>query len=211
MAAKCFSPGAIGLIILYLFLQSNDSSNSTVLPNTIPQEEQIGQLVIDENEHNEKEAETHHEQPVIVDVKGAVKFSGVYELTTEHRIIDAIQLAGGYTDEAETRYINHAQKLQDEMIIYIPKKGEDMEQISLVGQAVQSTVPNSTVEKSKVNINTADETELSTLPGVGPSKAQAIISYRDENGSFQTIDDLKNVSGIGDKTFEKLKEFIIVK
>ena len=211
MAAKCFSPGALGLIIFYLFLQPNDSSNSTILTNNIPQEEQIEQLVIDENEHNEKEAEIHQEQPVIVDVKGAVKFPGVYELTTQHRIIDAIQLAGGYTDEAETRYINHAQKLQDEMIIYILKKGEDIEQFSIMGQAIQSTVPNSNIEESKVNINTADETELSTLPGVGPSKAQAIISYRDENGSFQTIEDLKNVSGIGDKTFEKLKEFISVK
>ncbi len=63
----------------------------------------------------------------------------------------------------------------------------------------------------RVNINSANESELTTLPGIGPSKAQAIISYRDENGRFQTVEDLKNVSGIGDKTFEKLKEFITVK
>lgn len=209
MAVRCFSPGALGIIILYFLLQQNDSANSTTL-NIIPQEEQIEQLNIDENEVNENEPDVQPTLPVVVDVKGAVKFPGVYELTAEKRIIDAIRLAGGYTDEAETRFVNHAQKLHDEMVIYIPEKGEDLEQISLAGQVLGSASSNKG-ESNKVNINTADETELSTLPGIGPTKAQAIISYRDEMGPFQTIDDLKNISGIGDKTFEKLKELIIVK
>lgn len=199
--------------ILFIFLQQNDSSDSTdELITTIPQEEKTEQL---NKEANQEESSTT--QKVIVDVKGAVKFPGVYELTAEDRIVDAVQLAGGYTDLANTKYINHAQKLQDEMVIYIPKEGEDLEsQLAPMGQAVSLPSPsnshNNTTSSNeeKVNINTAEESVLTTLPGIGPSKAQAIIAYREENGPFKTVEDLNNVTGIGDKTFEKLKDQISV-
>lgn len=146
---------------------------------------------------------------VIIDVKGAVLYPGVYELTEEDRIVDAITMAGGYADGAEPKLINHAQKLQDEMVIYIPKKGEQLEEET--PQLVQVAGSSGGASSGKINLNKATEAELTTLPGVGPAKATAIIGYRTETGKFQTIDDLKNVSGIGDKTFEQLRDLIDVK
>ena len=147
----------------------------------------------------------------MVDVKGAVNTPGVYLLTNEDRVVDAIEKAGGYTEEADTRLVNHAQRLQDEMVIYIPKKGEDLEFKQETTSQTINIPSNNESSSGKVNINSADEAVLTTLPGIGPSKAQAIIEYRENSGSFKTIEDLKNVSGIGDKTFEKLRDFIDVK
>ncbi|MFF5995587.1 helix-hairpin-helix domain-containing protein [Lysinibacillus sp. KU-BSD001] len=150
-------------------------------------------------------------QRILVDVKGAVNYPGVYELTEADRVVDAIKLAGGYVDGANAQLINHAQKLQDEMVIYIPLEGQDTE---LDMQQFISSASSSSADSSssgKVNINTADETQLTTLPGIGPAKAKAIIAHRDEHGKFQAIDGLKNVTGIGDKTFEQLKDLIDIK
>ncbi|WP_246027554.1 helix-hairpin-helix domain-containing protein [Lysinibacillus antri] len=197
-------PGMVCIGILYFILQQNDSSGETLEITTIPQE-QIEQL----NSEVTKEVEEPTNSPVMVDVKGAVHFPGVYELTTEDRVIDAIQLAGGYIEEADTKMINHAQKLVDEMVLYIPKKGEDVETIPN-GQVAVAT-NNQHATSSLIDINSADESQLTTLPGIGPSKAQAIISYREESGAFKSIEDLKKVTGIGDKTFERLREFIEAK
>lgn len=148
--------------------------------------------------------------PVVVDVKGAVLYPGVYELTEADRIVDAITAAGGYTEGADPTLINHAQKLQDEMVIYIPKKGEQrQEDIPQLVQVAGST--GSIAKGGKINLNAASEAELTTLPGIGPAKATAIIGYRNDVGKFQTVEDLKNVSGIGDKTFEQLRDLIDVK
>lgn len=201
----CYSPGIFCIVILFIFLQQNHSSEEQLEPLTlIPIETEQSNL--DEPSPVIEEQEFYHK--VIVDIKGAVKYPGVYELSSEERIIDVIELAGGYTEDANSKNINHAQKLQDEMVIYVPRIDEQMED----GQ-VESIVntPETKSSSNLVNINMANESELSTLPGIGPSKAQAIIAYRQEQGNFQTVDDLKNVTGIGDKTFEKLKEFITVK
>jgi len=194
-------------VILILFLQKNHTSEETLEPLTIipietEQQNNVEELPIED--------EVEHPENVIVDIKGAVKYPGVYELTSEDRIIDVIELAGGYTNEADSQFINHAQKLQDEMVIYIPIVGEVIEDHP-IEPIITTTTSNESSLNSLVNINSATEAELTTLPGIGPSKAQAIISYRDEFGRFQTVDELKNVSGIGDKTFEKLKEFITIK
>ncbi|MED3661501.1 helix-hairpin-helix domain-containing protein [Ureibacillus sp. FSL K6-8385] len=198
------APGILCLIIgIYLFLQQ-DHSDEAELISTIPQEPAL-------TDNETLQTEETSSTKVVVDVKGAVKFPGVYELTNEDRIIDAIQLAGGYLEEADSKYINHAQKLQDEMVIYIPKKGEtpDVEGQRSIGQVFTQTQPSGGKE-TLVNINTADESQLTTLPGIGPSKAKAIIQYREEHGKFKHIEDIKNVSGIGEKTFEKLKDLITV-
>ena len=147
---------------------------------------------------------------VLVDVKGAVKYPGVYELTAEQRIVDAIEQAGGYVTGADPTWINHAQKLQDEMVIYVPLEGEELAESMQSFPMIQSPSAQSS-SPGKVNLNQADETALMTLPGIGASKAQAILSYREEAGRFQTVDDLKQVSGIGEKTYERLKELIEVK
>ena len=100
--------------------------------------------------------------------------------------------------------VNLSQKVTDEMIIYIPEFGEEVEPIFL-------TQTTNSGQEGKVDLNKADSAQLETLPGIGPGKAQAIIEYRDMNGPFKTIEDVKNVSGIGEKTFEKLKDHITVK
>lgn len=149
---------------------------------------------------------------ILVDVKGAVKHPGVYKLEEDARVVDAIQLAGGYTAKAQSKKINHAQKVTDEMVIYVPKKGEKEEAIDFFASQAES---NSTSVAGQgavaiVNINTADTTQLQTLNGIGPAKAQTIIEYRETNGQFTAIEDLLKVSGIGEKTLEKLRNSISV-
>ena len=142
----------------------------------------------------------------MVDIKGQVVSPGVYELSSGARIQDAIRAAGGFLPAADDRAINLAMKIQDELIIYVPKTGEEIALPS-------SPSPTGTGASGAgaVDINTATEAELVTLPGIGPSKAAAIISYRTENGKFKSVEDLKEVAGIGDKTFEQLKDGIIAK
>ncbi|WP_054550073.1 helix-hairpin-helix domain-containing protein [Lysinibacillus capsici] len=185
--------------LCYFYFSSSDSSP--------PQEELIETIQPIEEKNLSESAEEAVMQQVFVEIKGAVMYPGVYELEQDQRIKDVVQLAGGYTENADTQFINHAQKVQDEMVIYIPIKGEQLEE----GASSLLTLPTETNKEQKININKADVATLATLPGIGPSKAQSILTYREENGQFQTIDDLKNVSGIGDKTFEKLKDAITVK
>ncbi|MFO7315627.1 MAG: helix-hairpin-helix domain-containing protein [Bacilli bacterium] len=198
------APGILCIIMVIYFLQQ-DRADDTELISTIPQQQTLA-------DNETLQSEEPASAKAVVDVKGAVKFPGVYELTTEDRIIDAIQMAGGYSEEADSNYINHAQKLQDEMVIYIPKKGESLEGEgpSSVGPVFVQSQKTAGQKDPLVNINTADESQLTTLPGIGPSKAKAIIQYREENGKFKQIDELKNVSGIGEKTFEKLKDLITI-
>ncbi|MDN7240417.1 helix-hairpin-helix domain-containing protein [Planococcus sp. N028] len=138
---------------------------------------------------------------LMVDVKGQVASPGVFELPIGARMQDAIEAAGGFLPTADDRAINLAMKVQDEMSVYVPEIGEE---IVLPSNAAGPS------GDTAVNLNAATEEELMTLPGIGPSKATAIIAYRTDNGNFQNIDELKEVSGIGDKTFEKLKELIKV-
>ncbi|WP_233190020.1 helix-hairpin-helix domain-containing protein [Sporosarcina sp. P35] len=140
---------------------------------------------------------------ILVDVKGAVKHPGLYSMQDGDRLLDAVDKAGGYTESADTRLLNHAQRLQDESVVYVPVAGEEPP----IFPAADSS-PSSDSSSAKVNINTANESEFQTLPGIGPAKAAAIIQYREENGAFKQLDDLKNISGIGDKTFEKLAPHI---
>ncbi|MFE8703235.1 helix-hairpin-helix domain-containing protein [Cytobacillus sp. FJAT-54145] len=141
-----------------------------------------------------------------VDVKGAVKAPGVYEVKEGDRVIDIIDRAGGLLELANEAVINFAMKVTDEMVLYIPTVGEE----GVESQQVLTSVPLE-ADGGKVNLNKATESELQTIPGIGPSKAKAIVDYREQNGSFKTIEDLKSISGIGDKTFEKLKEHITVR
>lgn len=190
-------------VFVFVYMQREEQSSFELITEAEPvQAEPQTQLQQDAAEESEP-------LQVLVDVKGAVNYPGVYTLTEEDRVVDAITLAGGYIEEANPSLINHAQKLQDEMVIYIPQKGEEQEMIIQDFTAVNNI--NDASDHGKVNINTADETQLTTLPGIGPAKAKAIISHREEQGAFQTIEDLKEVSGIGDKTFEQLKDLIDIK
>lgn len=142
------------------------------------------------------------ETTYIVDIKGEVNRPGVYEVNTTSRVNDVIQLAGGFTDEADQNFVNLAQKVQDEMVIIIPKIGEEH---------YITSRSNMTIDDSRVNINQASKDELETLPGIGPAKAQAILDFREENGSFKEVEDLLQVNGIGEKTLENLIEYIDVR
>ncbi|HHY41852.1 MAG TPA: competence protein ComEA [Thermoanaerobacterales bacterium] len=150
-------------------------------------------------------------EKIVVHVAGAVKNPGVYTLEVGKRVKDAIEVAGGALPEADLLRLNLAQKLQDEDKLYVPKIGETPEQFEQANETYGATVGISSKSDGKVNINTADESELIKLPGIGPATAQKIIDYRTANGFFKSIEDIKKVSGIGDKKFEQLKDKIRVK
>jgi len=147
---------------------------------------------------------------IAVDVKGAVSKPGVYQIKNEARLQDVLSLAGGVLPTADLDQVNLALKLKDEMVVYIPIKGEKVENQMMMQQAsgVSGTSNSGGQIGSKININTANETQLMELEGIGETKAKAIIQYREQNGSFKMLEDLMNVSGIGQKTFDKLKENI---
>lgn len=146
---------------------------------------------------------------LIVDVSGAVLNPGVYELKEGSRVDDAIQAAGGLSEDADTSALNRASLLSDGMKITVPRQGEAAREGSpAVGDARVSS--DASTAKSLININTASSEELQTLNGVGPSTAEAIIADREENGLFATTEDLMRVSGIGDKKFAKIKDAICV-
>lgn len=142
-----------------------------------------------------------------VDVKGAVKKAGMYRITQGMRLMDVIDLAGGFTNEADQNQINFSKLLADQEVIYVPKVGEEVPMINETN-ASGGTVASGVSEK--ININTADVVELQQLTGIGEKKAADIIKYREENGSFGAVEDLTKVSGIGEKTLENLRDSITV-
>ncbi|MCH4168643.1 MAG: helix-hairpin-helix domain-containing protein [Streptococcaceae bacterium] len=144
---------------------------------------------------------------IYVDIKGAVVKPGIYQVSEQLRVADVVQMAGGMIENAEIKGVNLAQKLADEMVIYVPFIGEVIENIAIA----QAESGDSEVEDAKVNLNTATEAELQTISGIGEKKSKDIINYRQINGAFQTIEDLKNVSGIGSATIEKIKDYVTIK
>lgn len=141
---------------------------------------------------------------------GCVKNPGVVKIKEGTRLDEAIGLAGGAMEEADLNAVNLAYKLADEDMVYIPGKGEKLQDTKKTVPGV-NTVKNTIGNKSgKVNINTADESELDTLEGVGPATAKAIIQYRNHNGPFKSIEEIKKVKGIGDVKFSNMKDKITV-
>ena len=171
-----------------------------------------------ENEVQEKTEETENKK-IIVHVSGAVKNEGIVELEEGARVANAIEKVGGVRDDAYTKDINYALKLEDGMKIYVPtieEAKQEKEEVNINSESSNyiissnNTKTNENSNGQKVNINNADESELDELPGVGPSTAQKIIQYRKENGEFKSIDELKNVSCIGEAKFQKNKDLICV-
>lgn len=163
------------------------------------------------NEINNKDekAEDKHDEKIFVDVKGAVKHPGVFETTKDKRVKDLIEEAGGLLDDADTSTLNLSQKVKDQMIIYVLKHGEKPKQISDGGSSSSNTdVIN--INTDVININTANKEQLMKISGVGKTKAEAIISYREKNGDFKKKEDITKVRGIGKATFEKIKDKIEV-
>ena len=160
---------------------------------------------VSEKEVRKEEKEEPVEQDLItVDVKGAVKSPGIYDLPVGSRVNDAVQKAGGLTDQADSKSLNLAQKVSDEALVYVPTKGEEASQQSGSGAT------SSTSKEKKVNLNKASLEELKQVKGLGGKRAQDIIDHRETNGKFKSVDELKKVSGIGTKTIEKLKDYVTV-
>ncbi|WP_438263447.1 helix-hairpin-helix domain-containing protein [Streptococcus oralis] len=157
------------------------------------------------SEKEVKKEESAEQDLITVDVKGAVKSPGIYDLPVGSRVHDAVQKAGGLTDEADSKSLNLAQKVSDEALVYVPTKGEE----AASQQTGSGTTPSTSKDK-KVNLNKASLEELKQVKGLGGKRAQDIIDHREANGKFKSVDELKKVSGIGAKTIEKLKDYVTV-
>lgn len=167
-------------------------------------------------------------EKIVVYITGAVRKEGVFEVDENSRIADVIERAEGLTEDANIEGVNLAYILEDGMKVHIPRKGESdnvvndntdsyvskgsgsVESSKNVNVIAQNGQSNQNIKSDKVNINTATQTELESLPGVGPSTAIKIIEYRKENGKFKSVEDIKNVSGIGEAKFAKMKDFVKV-
>lgn len=158
---------------------------------------------LDENTKElEIEKATEESEEIMVHISGAVNSPGILRLDSSKRVVDALDLAGGARDDADLDRVNLAARLHDEEKIYIPKVGEVQENMTTLVSS-----PSSSGTSSKININSADLSELTKIPGVGEKTAQKILDYR-ANNSFSSIEDIKNVPGIGDKKFESMKDYI---
>lgn len=203
----------ISIGIYMFFTKENDNFDEEILMENTQEKVEV-----------EKSEEITNNN-IIVYITGCIKKPGVYEMQQENRIADLIEKAGGLTEEADTNSINLAHKLEDEMKIYVPSKKEmenkleeelDKEDklegyISRESNNLELKENNKDSNKiQKVNINTASQTELETLPGIGPSTAFKIIEYRKENGKFQNIEEIKKVNGIGENKYNKIKQLIKV-
>lgn len=204
-------------------------------------EKEDGHVVESSSVMKEVVVEVQDEKTIYVDVKGAVKKPGVYELNIGTIVNDAVKAAGGFTSKAFQNNINLSKKLQDEMVIYVYTKNEIKElnkvdnktevcnckdyiidsctntgnSVITSDEKLPDTNSNTDInvedeENTKVNLNTATKEELMSLYGVGEAKAENIIKYRNENAGFKTIEEIKNISGIGDAAYEKIKDNITV-
>lgn len=208
-----------GFICYYVYAKEGDENLSEENNLTVQEETQ--------------EKDEYSDDVILVHVSGAINQEGVVELKVDSRISDAIDKAGGVREDAYTEDINLAYKLEDGMKIHIPTKQEKQNSNSLEKETKDATqdyvttssggsvnegeleetkkdMPQGT-KNSKVNINTATQAQLETLPGIGPSTATKILAYRKEKGKFTKIEDIKEVSGIGNAKFEKIKDSITVK
>lgn len=148
----------------------------------------------------------------VVYVCGAVNKPGVYELPEGSRLFDAISIAGGYSGDAADGSLNLARLICDEEMIYVPTVQEIEDGYdSSATQSINSTQESGKDDSGKINLNTATAADLMTLPGIGESKANLIISYRDENGPFNATTDIMLVRGIKDGLYNKVKDYICVK
>ena len=208
--------------LYYIYTKDNAMviSDETIEENTIENTEETKEEIQEENEK------------IVVHISGAVNKEGVFELEENSRISDAINQAEGLKENADTKNINLAFKLEDGMKIYIPTVEENNEKTMETEEEIMTDKTSKYVTSSsgvaqnteqfeekdnennqteKININTASQTELETLPGIGPSTSLKIINYRKENGNFKSIEDIKQVSGIGDAKYENIKDLICVK
>ena len=184
-------PVVIGIAVLFFWFHGYDEE---------PQLKSNAEGTSSESsQYSEKPDDSVQEEDIYVDIDGAIKNPGVYKVSEGTRLFQVIELAGGLKENASTESLNRAETLYD---------GQKITIYSTDTQNYEES-PNDT-KNGRVNINTADSITLQTIPGIGPSKAERIIDYRNTEGKFKKIEDIKNVTGIGDATFENIKDYITV-
>lgn len=199
---------AVIIFVITAFLLFGPKGNNETI--TLDKEKASKNEVISKEEENEKRGVSGK---VYVDISGEVKKPGVYEVSSDSRIFEVIEKAGGLTGKADTGAINQAELVKDGQKIVISRKGDNR---NVSGSNMADTSSRSTgashngTAQGKININSADVNELQKIHGVGPATAEKIIKFRSSNGNFRVIEDLKKVNGIGNKTFEKIKDYITV-
>ena len=171
----------------------------------------VGYTILNKSEKSEIVTDSIIQEEIeditlVVDIKGEVNNPGTYKLNKDERVIDVVNLAGGFTNNADSSSINLSEKVSDEMLIIIPSIEEDQEVV------IEEKKPKEVneVKDGKVSINNGSIDELMTIKGIGLTKAKSIIEYRNKVGKFKSIDEIMYVSGIGKATFEKIKDFIKV-
>ena len=199
----------VGIFIFYMSTKSNNYDYS-----------EINEIAEDETKENEKEQkqETKEEilpKEIVVHITGAVQKEGIVRIKEGSRIIDAIEAAGGMSDEVNLDMINLAYTLKDGQKIYVPKLSDKEEEKYINGEKASNIIIDNGAEENsgtnaKININTANITQLESISGIGESTANKIIQYREKNGKFKTIEEIKNVSGIGELKYEGIKNDICV-
>ncbi len=170
-------------------------------------DEQMDKDKILEKPANKNDINENKSKEIRIFVSGEVKNPGVVTIENSKRLVDAIDLLGGFTEEADLNKINLAMTIEDEMHYIIPKIGEE---INNNNENVTQNNTKSQEDNSKININIANVSDLDKLPGVGEATANKILNYREEKGQFKSIEEIKNVNGIGDKKYEDIKEMITI-
>ena len=174
------------IFISYIIFKNNDNNEIVEVINNIEKEKV--------------------EEKIIIDIKGEVNIPGTYEFNINERIQDAIKKSGGLTSKADVSSINLSEKLSDEMLIVIPSI--DDKQIIDNNIKIENVIEETSKKDSKISINNASINELMKINGIGKAKAEAIVNYRKNNGTFKDIKDIIKVSGIGNSTYEKIKDYI---
>lgn len=198
------------LVLVFLSYYNQDKENETLL-------NPASNLNLLENQNLENQAKADNNNQMIIHLSGEVKNPGVYSLSKKERLIDLIKAAGGLTKQADLEQINLAEKLYDGQKVIIPliiKNNVELNSSVEAGFQERYKISNSyskPFNDQLININQADQNELEKLSGIGPSKAAAIIKYREQNCFFIQKEDLLNVSGIGEKTLENIEDEIIIK
>ncbi|HFI0508051.1 TPA: helix-hairpin-helix domain-containing protein [Streptococcus suis] len=199
-------PAAAGLLLTTFLIFSQPAKSDQTGLTDFPQLEQTSSSS-ESVEETSTEASKELSQ-LVVDVKGEVAKPGLYTLEASARVNDAVKAAGGLTSQADPKSINLAQKLSDEAVVYVASKDEN---ISVVASTTASSAMSQEEKNTNlVNLNTATEADLQTISGIGAKRAADIIAYREANGGFKSVDDLNNVSGIGDKTMESIRPYVTV-
>ncbi|MBM6647399.1 helix-hairpin-helix domain-containing protein [Bacillus sp. RIT 809] len=183
----------IGTLIFLFFWKTNQQTEQSLITTEVQAKDV-------EKKSKPKVLDTKEQKKIIIiDVKGAVVREGVYEMKEGDRAKDAVEKAGGFLLEADVKKVNLAQIVQDQMILYVPNKNEQVQEVDAFSKG-----------EAKIQINAASKEQLEKITGIGSRKAESILKYREEHGPFQKIEDLLEIDGIGAKSLEKIKDQIII-